>query len=87
MNTVGNIFSGQVVGETAKTLSERFGKVLQKRQSMSITRSDKTTSISTQMDSLIPQSKISTPKMLERASANSSTPIFPLLIQSQVSRA
>ena len=60
MNTVGNIFSGQVVGETAKTLSERFGKVLQKRLSMSITRSDKTTSISTQMDSLIPQSKIST---------------------------
>lgn len=60
MNTIGNIFSGQVVGETAKTLSERFGKVLQKRQSMSITRSDKTTSISTQMDSLIPQSKIST---------------------------
>lgn len=59
MNTVGNIFSGQVVGETAKTLSERFGKVLQKRQSMSITRSDKTTSISTQMDSLIPASKIS----------------------------
>jgi hypothetical protein len=31
-NTVGNIFSGQVVGESAKTLSERFGKVLQKRQ-------------------------------------------------------
>ena len=30
---VGNIFSGQVVGSTAKTLSERFGKVLQKRQS------------------------------------------------------
>lgn len=59
MNTVGNIFSGQVVGDTAKTLSERFGKVLQKRQSMSITRSDKTTSISTQMDSLIPASKIS----------------------------
>lgn len=59
MNTVGNIFSGQVVGETAKTLSERFGKVLQKRQSMSVTRSDKTTSISTQMDSLIPASKIS----------------------------
>ena len=30
-NTVGNVFSGQVVGETAKTLSERFGKVLQQR--------------------------------------------------------
>jgi len=60
MNTVGNIFSGQVVGETAKTLSERFGKVLQKRQSMTINRNDKSTSISTQLDSLIPQSKIST---------------------------
>ena len=60
MNTVGNIFSGQVVGETAKTLSERFGKVLQKRQSMTLSRSDKSTSISTQLDSLIPASKIST---------------------------
>ena len=60
MNTVGNIFSGQVVGETAKTLSERFGKVLQTRQSMTINRNDTSTSISTQMDSLIPQSKIST---------------------------
>ena len=59
MNTVGNIFSGQVVGETAKTLSERFGKVLQKRQSITINRQDKSTSINTQMDSLIPPSKIS----------------------------
>ena len=59
MNTVGNIFSGQVVGETAKTLSERFGKVLQRRQSITINRNDKSTSINTQMDSLIPPSKIS----------------------------
>ena len=58
-NTVGNVFSGQVVGETAKTLSERFGKVLQQRQSMTINRNDKSTSISTQMDNLIPASKIS----------------------------
>ncbi|HRO46769.1 conjugal transfer protein MobC [Agriterribacter sp.] len=59
-NTVGNIFSGQVVGETAKHLSDRFGKVLQKRQSLTINRNDKSTSISTQMDILIPASKIST---------------------------
>ena len=58
-NTVGNVFSGQVVGETAKTLSERFGKVLQQRQSMTINRNDKSTSTPTQMDSLIPASKIS----------------------------
>ena len=60
MNTVGNIFSGQVVGSTAKTLSERFGKVLQKRQSMSINRQDVSHSFNTQLDSLIPASKIST---------------------------
>jgi hypothetical protein len=59
-NTVGNVFSGQVVGETAKSLSERFGKVLQKRQSLTINRNDKSTSISTQLDSLIPASKIAT---------------------------
>ena len=58
-DTVGNVFSGQVVGETAKTLSERFGKVLQRRQSVSINRQDVSTSINTQMDSLIPTSKIS----------------------------
>ena len=60
MSTVGNVFSGQVVGETAKTLSERFGKILQKRESVSINRNDTSTSISTQLDSLIPASKIST---------------------------
>ncbi|MFR9505978.1 MAG: conjugal transfer protein MobC [Rikenellaceae bacterium] len=60
MNTVGNIFSGQVVGDTAKNLSERFGKILQRRQSITINREDKSTQISTQMEALIPQSKIST---------------------------
>ena len=58
-NTIGNIFSGQVVGETAKTLSERFGKVLQKRQSINMTKEDTSTNISTQLDSLIPAAKIS----------------------------
>ena len=58
-NTVGNIFSGQVVGETAKNRSERFGKILQQRQSVSINRQDTSTSINTQLDFLIPASKIS----------------------------
>jgi len=58
-NTVGNVFSGQVLGETAKNLSERFGKVLQQRKSVNMTREDTSTSISTQLDSLIPASKIS----------------------------
>lgn len=57
-NTIGNIFSGQVVSETTKSLSERFEKILQKRQSISINRQDVSTSINTQLDSLIPASKI-----------------------------
>lgn len=57
-NTVGNIFAGQVVGETSESLSKRFGKILQRRQSISMNRDDTSTSINTQMDSLIPASKI-----------------------------
>lgn len=59
-NTVGNIFSGQVVGDTAKILSERFGKILQKRQSISINSRETSSSFSTQLDMLIPSSKITT---------------------------
>lgn len=57
-NTVGNIFAGQVVGETSESLSKRFGKVLQRRQNITISRQDTSTSINTQLDSLIPASKI-----------------------------
>lgn len=60
LNTVGNLFSGQVVGDTAKALSSRFGKIVQRRQSMTFTERDTTTSLSTQLDALIPESKIST---------------------------
>jgi hypothetical protein len=58
-NTIGNVFAGQVLGDTAKNLQERFGKVLQKRQNISINRQDTSTSINTQQDYLIPMGKIS----------------------------
>lgn len=58
-NTVGNIFSGKVVGDTASTLEKRFGRVVQKRESISINRNDTSRSINTQLDSLIPAAKIS----------------------------
>lgn len=60
INTVGNVFTGQVVGETAKTLSERFGKIVQERQSTTINRNDNSNTFNTQLDALIPPSKIST---------------------------
>ncbi|SKC85090.1 Type IV secretory system Conjugative DNA transfer [Ohtaekwangia koreensis] len=58
MNIVGNVISGQVVGDTAKFLSERFGKIVQQRESISINRTDTSVSRSTQLDAAIPPSKI-----------------------------
>lgn len=57
-NIVGNIISGQVVGDTAKQLSERFGKIMQQRESLSINSNDTSISRSTQLESAIPPSKI-----------------------------
>jgi len=59
MNITGNIISGQVTGETAKQLSERFGKILQDRESLSINSADTSISRSKQLETAIPPSKIS----------------------------
>lgn len=58
VNITGNIISGQVMGETSKLLSERFGKIMQDRQSVSINRMDTSISHSKQLDAAIPASKI-----------------------------
>ncbi|MCD8739100.1 YWFCY domain-containing protein [Mucilaginibacter roseus] len=58
MNIVGNIVCGQVTGDTAKQLSERFGKINQQKESVSINSSDTSVSRSTQLDYAIPGSKI-----------------------------
>lgn len=58
-NTLGNVVSGQVMGESAEALSKRFGRILQKRQSVSINSKDTSSSVSTQLDSMVPASKIS----------------------------
>lgn len=60
INITGNIISGQVMGETSKLLSERFGKIMQDRQSVSINRMDTSISHSKQLDAAIPASKIAT---------------------------
>ncbi len=58
VNITGNIISGQVMGETSKLLSERFGKIMQDRESVSINRNDTSISRSTQLDFAVPASKI-----------------------------
>ncbi|OCB78330.1 conjugal transfer protein TraG [Flavobacterium piscis] len=59
MNITGNIISGQVTGDTAKQLSERFGKIMQDRESISINSSDTSISRSRQLEAAVPPSKIS----------------------------
>lgn len=58
MNIPGNIICGQVTGDTAKQLSERFGKINQQKESISINSSDTSINQSTQLDYAVPASKI-----------------------------
>lgn len=58
VNITGNIVSGQVVGDTARSLSERFGKIMQDRVSYSINSGDTSISKSKQLESALPPSKI-----------------------------
>ena len=60
MNITGNIVAGQVTGDTAKQLSDRFGKIMQDRESYSINSGDTSISRSKQLEAAIPPSKIST---------------------------
>ncbi|MBS1532563.1 MAG: YWFCY domain-containing protein [Bacteroidetes bacterium] len=59
MNIVGNVISGQVTGDTARQLSERFGKIMQERESLSINSQDTSLSKSKQLEAAIPPSAIS----------------------------
>ncbi|WP_317130770.1 conjugal transfer protein MobC [Algoriphagus aquimarinus] len=59
MGIVGNIVSGQVTGDSAKQLSDRIGKIMQDRQSLSINSADTSISKSKQLESAVPPSTIS----------------------------
>lgn len=60
LTNIGNVFSGQAVGDTARYMQYRMGKVLQERQSININRNVQSTSFSTQLDYLMPEGKIAT---------------------------
>ena len=60
LNNIGNVFSGQATGETARYIQNRMGKVLQERQSISINRNTQSSTVSTQLDYLVPEGKIAT---------------------------
>jgi hypothetical protein len=58
MGIIGNVISGQVTGDTAKQLSDRIGKIMQDRQSLSINSQDTSVSKSKQLEAAVPPSKI-----------------------------
>jgi len=62
INTIGNIFTGMVTGDTAKSLSERFGKIKIKKDSFSVSKGIVTTSYADEMQDTIPPSDLSTLK-------------------------
>lgn len=59
MNIVGNMAVGQVAGDTAKMVSEKIGRIMQDRESLSINRSDTSISRSKQLEAAVPASRIS----------------------------
>lgn len=78
MSTVGNILSGQVNGETAESLSKTFGKEFREQQSRSISDDSDSTSISYQLQEIMPASKIETltqGTFIGRVADNFDTPI------------
>jgi hypothetical protein len=59
-SNIGNVFSGQAAGETARFIQGRMGKILQERQSVNINRNVQSSTFSTQLDFLVPEGKIAT---------------------------
>lgn len=59
MNSVGNVVAGQSTGDTAKNISERIGRIMQDRESLSINRTDTSISKSKQLEAAVPPSRIS----------------------------
>jgi hypothetical protein len=86
MNIVGNIVSGQVTGDTAKQLSERIGKIVQERQSVSINSDDTSTSKSTQLDFAVPAARISALSSGEFVGMVADDPDMPVELKSFHSR-
>ena len=59
MNITGNMAVGKVSGDTAKYVSEKIGRIMQDRESLSINRTDTSISRSKQLEAAVPASRIS----------------------------
>ena len=80
-NLPGNIISGQVSGDSARLLSERFGKILQEKTTVSTNSRDSSTSESRQLDLAVPASKIATLSSGEFVGITADTPDQPIRLK------
>lgn len=77
MNVAGNVISGQVSGDGARWMSERIGRILQERRSISVNRSDTSFNRSRVMEPALPPSRIAAMSSGEFAGALADQPRQP----------
>jgi hypothetical protein len=78
LNTCGNVISGQVTGDTARFLADRFGRTMQDRESYTMTRSDLNVTQSAQLEHSLPISRISSLSSGEFVGMVADTPRLPI---------
>jgi len=81
LNTCGNVISGQVTGETARLLADRFGRTLQHRQSLTTSATDVQITDSHQLEPVIPESRIATLSPGEFVGIIADTPEQPIEVK------
>lgn len=87
MNICGNIIAGQTMGQGAKDISERIGRINQEKESLTLSANDTSVSRSTQLDSAIPPSRIANLSSGEFVGIVADTPAQPMkrkLIHSRI---
>jgi hypothetical protein len=80
-NMAGNILCGQVNGETARLVAERFPKIRQPRTSLSVNSQDVSISESRQLDPSIPASTISNLSSGEFVGIVADDPALPIALK------
>lgn len=78
LNITGNVIAGQVSGESARQLSERFGRILQERRSLHQGERSESTGLAYYLDPALPPSRISTLSSGEMVGVLSDSPAQPL---------
>jgi len=77
----GNVIAGQVAGETARLLSDRFGKINQEKDSVSTNSSDRSVTQGYQLADAVPAAKISQLSSGEMVGIVADTPDQPIKLK------